>query len=110
MFTDKKYLFSIISLGIFSLIYTTISFWFYNFLITQLLINEPNKMLLSYSIISFFGPLLGIVINRAVEATTNFKKKEVNLFTMIINCIALCIISIFIQVKSLYKYYNNYFL
>jgi hypothetical protein len=110
MFTDKKYLFSIISLGIFSLIYTTISFWFYNFLITQLLINEPNKMLLSYSIISFFGPLLGIVINRAVEATTNVKKKEVNLFTMLINCIALCIISIFIQVKSLYEYYNILFL
>ena len=106
----KTYLFSIISLGIFSLIYTTISFWFYNFLITQLLINEPNKMLLSYSIISFFGPLLGIVINRAVEATTNVKKKEVNLFTMLINCIALCIISIFIQVKSLYEYYNILFL
>ena len=110
MFTDKKYLFSIISLGIFSLIYTTISFWFYNFLITQLLINEPNKMLLSYSIISFFGPLLGIVINRAVEATTNVRKKEVNILTMLINCIALCIISIFIQVKSLHEYYNILFL
>ena len=110
MLTDKKYLFSIVSLGIFSLIYTTISFWFYNYLINQLLINAPNKMLLSYSIISFFGPLLGIVINRAVEATTNVKKKEVNIFTMLINCIALCIISIFIQVKSLYEYYNILFL
>ena len=110
MIINKKYLFSIISLGIFSLIYTTISFWFYNYLINQLLINEPNKMLLSYSIISFFGPLLGIVVNRAVEATTNARKKEVNALTMLINCIALCIISIFIQVKSLYEYYNILFL
>jgi len=110
MISDKKYLFSMISLGIFSLIYSTILFWFYNYLINQLLINEPNKMLLSYSIISFFGPLLGIAINRAVEATTNVKKKEINIFTMLINCIALCIISIFIQVKSLYEYYNIIFL
>ena len=110
MIINKKYLFSIISLGIFSLIYTTISFWFYNYLINQLLINEPNKMLLSYSIISFFGPLLGIVVNRAVEATTNVRKKEVNALTMLINCIALCIISIFMQVKSLYEYYNILFL
>jgi len=110
MITDKKYLFSTISLGIFSLIYSTILFWFYNYLINQLLINEPNKMILSYSIISFFGPLLGIAINRAVEATTNVKKKEINIFTMLINCIALCIISIFIQVKSLYEYYNIIFL
>ena len=110
MISDKKYLFSMISLGIFSLIYSTILFWFYNYLINQLLINEPNKMLLSYSIISFFGPLLGIAINRAVEATTNVKKKEINIFTMLINCIALCIISIFIQVKNLYEYYNIIFL
>ena len=110
MITDKKYLFSMISLGVFSLIYSTILFWFYNYLINQLLINEPNKMLLSYSIISFFGPLLGIAINRAVEATTNVKKKEINIFTMLINCIALCIISIFIQVKNLYEYYNIIFL
>ena len=103
MFTDKKYLFSIISLGIFSLIYTTILFWFYNYLINELLINVPNKMLLSYSIISFFGPLLGIFVNRAVEATTNVRKKEVNIFTMLINCISLYIISIFIQVKSLFE-------
>ena len=110
MITHKKYLFSIISLGIFSLIYSTILFWFNNYLTYNLLIKEPNKMLINYSTVSFFGPLLGIVINRAVDATTNIKKKESNILAMIINNIALCIISIFIQVKSLKEYSNILFL
>lgn len=85
-----------------------------DYLINLLLINEQNKI--SYSIISFFGPLLGIFVNRAIEATANARKKEVNIFPMLINCIALCIISIFIQVKSLYGYHiilfflYNYFI
>ena len=110
MIITKKYLFSIVSLGIFSLIYTTILFWFNNYIINYLLIRHPNKMLLNYSTISFFGPVIGIFINRIVEARTNISKKEAKLLTLLINSIALCIISIFIQEKSLVEYSNIFFL
>ena len=110
MIITKKYLFSIVSLGLFSLIYTTILFWFNNYIINYLLLKEKNKMLLNYSTISFFGPVLGICINRIVEATTKISKKESKLLTLLINSIALCIISIFIQEKSLIEYSNIFFL
>ena len=110
MIINKKYLFSLLSLSIFSIIYSTILFWFNNYIINHLIIKEPNKMLIHYSTISFFGPLLGIVINRAVESTTKIRKKEVKLLTLFINSIVLCIISMFIQSKSLLEYSNILFL
>ena len=110
MIITKKYLFSIVSLGLFSLIYTTILFWFNNYIVNYLLLKEPNKMLLNYSTISFFGPTIGICINRLVEVTKNISKKEAKLLTLLINSIALCIISIFIQEKNLVEYSNIFFL
>ena len=109
MIINKKYLFSIVSLSIFSLIYSTILFWFNNYIIFYLQYKESSSMLINYSSISFFGPLLGIVINRAVELSTNFKK-EAKLFSILINSIVLCIISIFIQIKGLLEYSNILFL
>ena len=110
MILNKKYLFSLVSLSIFSLIYSTILFWFNNYIINYLLIKEPKKMLLNYSTIVFFGPLLGIVINRVVETTSNLEKKEAKILILLINNIALCIIAIFIQEKSLIEYSNILFL
>ena len=110
MIITKKYLFSIVSLGLFSLIYTTILFWFNNYIINYLLIKDKNKMLLNYSTVSFFGPLLGICINRVVEATTKISKKESKILTLLINSVALCIITFFIQAKSLLEYSNILFL
>lgn len=110
MIYSKKYFISIISLSILSLIYSTILFWFNNYIINYLLIKKPSTMLLHYSTISLFGPLLGIFINRIVEAPSNMKKKESKLLTLLINGIALCIISLFIQSKSLVEYSNILFL
>lgn len=109
MIINIKYLFSLASLSIFSLIYSTILFWFNNYIIFYLQIKESSSMLINYSSVSFFGPLLGIVINRAVELSTNFKK-EAKLFSILINSIVLCVISIFIQVKGLLEYSNILFL
>lgn len=110
MIINKKYLLSLISLSIFSLIYSTLLFWFNNYIINYLLLKEPNKMLINYSTICFCGPLLGIVINRVVETTSNIRKKEAKVLTLLINNIALCIIGIFIQAKSLLEYSNILFL
>ena len=110
MIVNKKYLSSIVSICIVSLIYSTLLFWFNNYIINDLIIKEPNKMLLNYSTISFFGPFLGIVINRVVELTTKIQKKEVKLLTLLINSIALCVVSMFIQSKSLGEYSNILFL
>jgi hypothetical protein len=109
MIINKKYIFTIISLSIFSLIYSTILFWFNDYIINNLHLKQSNTMLINYAIISFFGPLLGIIINRAVELTTNFKK-EAKLFSILINSVILCIISIFIQIKVLLEYSNILFL
>ena len=110
MIIDKKYLFSLVSLSIFTLIYSTIIFWFNNYIINYLLIKDPNKMLLDYSTIVFFGPLLGIIINRVVEATSNLQKKESKILILLINNVALCVLAIFIQGKSLVEYSNILFL
>ena len=110
MLYSKKYFFSIISLSILSLIYSTILFWFNNYIINYLLIKKPGKILLNYSTISLFGPLLGIFINRIVELSNNISKKETKLLTLLINGISLCIISLFIQGKSLVEYSNVLFL
>ena len=105
MIKDKKYFFSLLSLSILSLIYFTILFWANNYIINHLSIKEPNKILIYYSCICLFGPVLGIAINRAVYLTINNKKKEFNLFAMLLCLILLCIISIFIQTKSLSDYF-----
>ena len=110
MLYSKKYFFSIISLSILSLIYSTILFWFNNYIINYLLIKKPGKILLNYSTISLFGPLLGIFINRIVELNNNISKKETKLLTLLINGVSLCIISLFIQGKSLVEYSNALFL
>ena len=105
MIKEKKYFFSLISLSILSLIYDTILFWGNNYIINYLSIKEPSNILMNYSCIALFGPALGIALNRAVQITINNKKKEFNIFLMIICLIMLSVLSIFIQTKNLRDYF-----
>ena len=104
MINNKIYLFSLISLSILFLIYQTILFWSNNFIINFLSIKEPDKILYNYICICLFGPSLGIALNRAVQFTLINQKKGYNLISMLICSFSLCIVSIFLQTKSLSEF------
>ena len=104
MINNKIYLFSLISLSILFLIYQTILFCSNNFIINFLSIKEPDKILYNYICICLFGPSLGIALNRAVQFTLINQKKGYNLVSMLICSFSLCIVSIFLQTKSLSEF------
>ena len=110
MIFNKLYIFTLISLSILFLIYYTILFWSNNFIINYLKIYEPNKIFHNYLSICFFGPSLGISVNRAVNFTLTNYKREYNLLTMLICAFALCIFSILIQTKILLEFIIIFFI
>ena len=111
MISSKIYSFSLISLSILFLIYYTILFWYNDFIIINYLeIKEPNSKLINYISISFFGPCLGIALNRAVQFTVIKYKKGYNLLSMLIASFSLCVLSILIQTQALFEFILFFFI
>ena len=110
MIFNKLYLFTLMSLSILFLIYYTILFWSNNFIINYLSVKEPKKILINYICICFFGPSLGIAVNRAVNFTLSNYKREYNLLTILICNFVLCVYSILIQTKTLSEFIIIFFI
>ena len=110
MIFNKLYLFTLMSLSILFLIYYTILFWSNNFIINYLSVKEPKKILINYICICFFGPSLGIAVNRAVNYTLSNYKREYNLLTILICNFVLCVYSILIQTKTLSEFIIIFFI
>ena len=111
MISNRIYSFSLISLSILFLIYYTILFWYNDFIIINYLeIKEPNSKLINYISISFFGPCLGIALNRAVQFTVIKYKKGYNLLSMLIASFSLCVLSILIQTQALFEFILFFFI
>ena len=110
MISYKIYLFSLFSLSILFLIYSTILFWSNHFIINFLSIKEPNKILFNYLCICLFGPSLGIIINIAVKFTLSNYKRGYKLLIILICTFAICLVSIFIQSKDLFDYIIIFFI
>jgi hypothetical protein len=110
MISNRIYSFSLISLSILFLIYYTILFWYNDFIINYLEIKEQNSKLINYISISFFGPCLGIALNRAVQFTVIKYKKGYNLLSMLIASFSLCVLSILIQTQALFEFILFFFI
>ena len=110
MIFNKLYLFTLMSLSILFLIYYTILFWSNNFIINYLSVKEPKKIFINYICICFFGPSLGIAVNRAVNFTLSNYKREYNLLTILICNFVLCVYSILIQTKTLSEFIIIFFI
>ena len=109
MILNVKYIISLLSIIFIYFLYTPLLFWFNHYLRTILGINVSKSILLYYSNLSFFGPLIGIALNRIVYLIAGRNKKQ-KLLSMIVCCILFCIFYVLIQNEDLAKYANILYL
>ena len=109
MIINRKYILFLISISLFRLLNNNILYWFNDYLTNDLEIKEKNERIIFYSIICFFGPLLGMLISQTVFQSIN--KKKLKLFLSVISTLlTLSIISALIQMDSFLEYNNLLFL
>ena len=109
MIKNRKYILFLVSLSLFHLLNNNILFWFNDYLINNLGVKQKNERIIFYSIICFFGPLLGMLISQTIFQSVYKKKLKLFLILLLILLI-LSAISALIQMENFLEYNNLLFL